>query len=160
MSSVIKQTGGEFARFFVVGVGATLLHLLVYWLINVLFNITEAAPLALNVSYLVGYGVSFIANYIVSLKWTFKTQGSMSKGVGFAFSHAINAGMHVGLLNVFSRLGAGSMIVAAIQWGAPWLAEWLPILSKPEAMLPLPVYVIVVPVNFLLVRFFLKRGDA
>ena len=157
MSSALKQTGGEFARFFVVGVGATLLHLLVYWLVNAIFNITEANPLALNVSYLVGYGVSFIANYIVSLKWTFKTQGSVSKGLGFAFSHAINAGMHVGLLNVFSWLGAGSVIVAVIQWVAPWLTELLPILSKPEAMLPLPVYVIVVPVNFLLVRFFLKR---
>lgn len=28
-----KQTGGEFARFFVVGVGATLLHLGVYLLL-------------------------------------------------------------------------------------------------------------------------------
>lgn len=160
MSVALKQTGGEFARFFVVGVGATLLHMLVYWLVNAAFSITEARPLALNVSYLVGYGVSFIANYIVSLKWTFKTQGSVGKGLGFAFSHAINAGLHVGLLNIFSWLGVGGMIVAAIQWVAPALPELLPLLAKPEAMLPLPVYVIVVPTNFVLVRFFLKRGDA
>lgn len=160
MGAALKQTGGEFARFFVVGVGATLLHLVVYWLVNALFGITEARPLALNISYLVGYAVSFIANYIVSLKWTFKTKGNVSKGLGFAFSHAINAGMQVGLLNVFRWLGAGAMLVSLVQWVAPWLPELLPVLGKPEAMLPLPVYVIVVPVNFLLVRFFLKRGDA
>ena len=34
MAPALKQTGGEFCRFFVVGVGATLLHLAVYMLLN------------------------------------------------------------------------------------------------------------------------------
>ena len=154
---MLKETGGEFARFFVVGVGATLLHLVVYLLINWLFDIGQEAALALTVSYAVGYAVSFVANYVVSLRWTFKTEGSVSKGLGFAFSHLVNAGMHLGLLNLFRAVGAGDALSMLLIWLAPWLVEWLPVLGRPESLLPLPVYVIVVPVNFLMVRFFLKR---
>ena len=107
---MLKETGGEFARFFVVGVGATLLHLVVYLLINWLFDIGQEAALALTVSYAVGYAVSFVANYVVSLRWTFKTEGSVSKGLGFAFSHLVNAGMHLGLLNLFRAVGAGDAL--------------------------------------------------
>ena len=42
-------------------------------------------------------------------------------------------------------------------WLVPWLVELLPVLGHPESLLPLPVYVIVVPLNFLMVRYFLKR---
>ena len=153
----MKQTGGEFARFFVVGVGATLLHLLVYILLNWLFGVTEADALGITLTYAAGYAVSFVANYIVSLRWTFKTDGSVSKGLGFAFSHLVNAGMHLGLLNLFRAIGAGDALSMLLIWLAPWLVEWLPVLGRPESLLPLPVYVIVVPVNFLMVRFFLKR---
>lgn len=158
MAAVVsKQTGGEFARFFMVGVGATLLHLLVYWLLNWLFGVSEADALGITLTYAAGYAVSFVANYIVSLRWTFKTEGSVSKGLGFAFSHLVNAGMHLGLLNLFRALGAGEILSMLLIWLAPWLVEMLPVLGRPESLLPLPVYVIVVPVNFLMVRFFLKR---
>ena len=158
MAIACRQTGGEFARFFVVGVGATLIHLGVYWLINWLFALGAADGLALTVSYAVGYVVSFVVNYIVSLRWTFKTQGSVSKGLGFAFAHAVNAGMHLLLLNAFRMLGAGDALSMLLIWLTPWLVDWFPVLGRPESLLPLPVYVIVVPLNFLMVRFFLKRG--
>lgn len=156
-SATLKQTGSEFVRFFVVGVGATLLHLLVYLLLNWLFDLSDKDALGITVTYSVGYAVSFVANYIVSLRWTFKTEGSVSKGLGFAFSHLLNAGMHLGLLNLFRAVGAGEALSMLLIWLAPWLVEWLPVLGRPESLLPLPVYVIVVPVNFLMVRFFLKR---
>lgn len=35
--------------------------------------------------------------------------------------------------------------------------ETFPRLLEPEALLPLPVFCVVIPVNFLLVRFFLTR---
>ena len=158
MAAVVsRQTGGEFARFFVVGVGATLLHLLVYWLLNWLFGVSEADALGITLTYAAGYAVSFVANYVVSLRWTFKTEGSVSKGLGFAFSHLVNAGMHLGLLNLFRALGAGELLSMLLIWLTPWLVELLPVLGRPESLLPLPVYVIVVPLNFLMVRFFLKR---
>lgn len=157
MPQALKQTGSEFIRFFVVGVGATLVHLAVYLLLNWLFDLSEKDGLGITLTYAAGYAVSFVANYIVSLRWTFKTEGSVSKGLGFAFSHLVNAGMHLGLLNLFRAVGAGDALSMLVIWLTPWLVDWLPVLGRPESLLPLPVYVIVVPVNFLMVRFFLKR---
>lgn len=157
MACALKQTGGEFVRFFVVGVGATLLHLVVYLLLNWLFDLSEKDALGITLTYAVGYAVSFVANYIVSLRWTFRTEGSVSKGLGFAFSHLVNAGMHLGLLNLFRAAGVGDVLSMSLIWLTPWLVDGLPVLGRPESLLPLPVYVIVVPVNFLMVRFFLKH---
>ncbi len=160
MSVPARRLGGEFARFVVVGLAATLVHLLVYWLLNALFSLHEADEAALNVTYTAGYVVSFVGNYVLSLRWTFRTKGSVSKGAGFAFSHLVNYGLHMGLLNIFLLLGAGEMLAALSRACVPALVELFPLLGNPAALLPLPVYVVVIPVNFLLVRFFLKRGDA
>ena len=156
-AAALKQAGGEFARFFVVGVGATLLHMAVYMLLNWVFNLSDKDALGITITYAVGYAVSFVANYFVSLRWTFKTEGSVSKGLGFAFSHLVNACMHLGLLNFFRWLGAGDALSMLLIWLAPSVVDMLPVLGRPESLLPLPVYVIVVPLNFLMVRFFLKR---
>ena len=157
MAPALKQTGGEFCRFFVVGVGATLLHLAVYMLLNCLFDLSEQDALGITLTYAAGYAVSFVANYVVSLRWTFRTRGSVGKGLGFAFSHLVNAGLHLLLLNLFRSLGAGDALSMMLIWLMPWLVDMLPVLARPESLLPLPVYLIVVPVNFLMVRFFLKR---
>ena len=155
----MQKMGGQFARFFVVGIAATLAHLLVYIALNHLFGLGEADKLALTVTYSIGYAVSFIGNYILSLKWTFRTGGSVKKGLGFAFSHAVNYGMHIGLLNLFLYLGVGGLMVRCLQACVPWLVEMFPILGHGEDIVPFAVYVIVVPVNFLLVRFLLTHGD-
>ena len=157
MAPALKQTGGEFCRFFVVGVGATLLHLAVYMLLNCLFDLSEGDALGVTLTYAAGYAVSFVANYVVSLRWTFRTRGSVGKGLGFAFSHLVNAGLHLLLLNLFRSLGAGDALSMLLIWLMPWLVDMLPVLARPESLLPLPVYLIVVPVNFLMVRYFLKR---
>ena len=157
MKGTLRETGGEFARFFIVGVGATLVHLGVYLALNAAFGVSEQMPLALTLTYAAGYIISFVFNYLVSLKWTFRTEGSVKKGVGFAFSHAVNAGMHLLLLNVFRSCGLGSLLASLVACLFPWLVEWFPVLGQPESLLPLPVYVIVVPMNFLMVRYFLKR---
>lgn len=156
MAPALKQTGGEFCRFFVVGVGATLLHLAVYMLLNCLFDLSEQDALGITLTYAAGYAVSFVANYMVSLRWTFRTEGSVGKGLGFAFSHLVNAGLHLLLLNLFRSLGAGDALSMLLIWLTPWLVDLLPVLGRPESLLPLPVYLIVVPVNFLMVRYFLK----
>lgn len=155
----LNKMGGQFARFFVVGIAATLVHLVVYIALNHLFGLSEENKLALTITYSIGYIVSFIGNYILSLKWTFRTEGSVKKSLGFAFSHAVNYGMHIGLLNLFLYLGVGGLMVRCLQAVVPWLVEMFPILGHGEDIVPFAVYVIVVPVNFLLVRFFLTHGD-
>ena len=155
----LHKTGGQFARFFVVGAFATLVHWGVYIALNRIFGLGEEDKLALTVTYSIGYAVSFIGNYLLSLKWTFRTSGSVKKGIGFAFSHAVNYGMHIGLLNLFLYLGVGTLMVRCLQAVVPWLVDALPLLGRGEDIVPFAVYVIVVPVNFLLVRFFLTHGD-
>lgn len=154
-----QKYGEQFVRFFVVGVGATLLHWGVYVLLNCLFGLTEQQSIALTCTYAAGYIISFVGNYIASLKWTFKTEGSVSKGLGFIFSHGVNFGLHLGLLNLFLWLGVGHILADILYYCVPWLIDMIPAAGDPANLLPLPVFVIVVPVNFLMVRFFLTHGD-
>ncbi|MCR5130274.1 MAG: GtrA family protein [Prevotella sp.] len=84
----------------------------------------------------VGYIVSFLFNYVASTRYTFRVKSTARRGAGFAFAHLINYTLQTLLLSLFLWLG----------------------LSKPIAMLP--VFAICVPINFLLVRFFLKRGES
>lgn len=81
----------------------------------------------------VGYIVSFIFNFIASTRYTFRVKANAKRGAGFLFSHIVNYCLQMLTLNFFLWLG----------------------LSK--AVAPIPMFCICVPINFLLVRFFLKR---
>ena len=81
----------------------------------------------------IAYVVSFCFNYFASTRFTFRVRSTAQRGVGFAFSHLINYLLQSLLLVLFLRIG----------------------ISKPLAMLP--VFGICVPINFILVRFFLKK---
>lgn len=85
-----------------------------------------------TVSYTIGYIISFCVNFILSNVFTFKTRANVKKGIGFIASHVVNYGLHIVLLNLFIYL------------------------SFPEKYAPIPVYAIVIPVNFLLVRLVFK----
>lgn len=152
-----RRFGPQFVRFFIVGIGATVIHWGVYVGLNSLLGITKEDPLAYNTTFAIGYAVSFIVNYIVSLKWTFKTEGSAKKGLGFAFSHVINWGMQTTLLNLMLKAGIGVCLSAWAAAYVPSLVEMCPRLADPTTLVLFPVYCVVVPVNFLLVRFFLTR---
>ena len=87
-----------------------------------------------SVAYTIGYVISFIGNFVLTNVYTFKTQATAQKGIGFVICHVINYLLHIGLLNVFIWLGV------------------------PSSLAPIPVYCIVVPVNFLLVRKVVKTN--
>lgn len=152
-----QRFGSQFVRFFIVGVGATVIHWGVYVCLNSLLNISKEDTIAYNTTFAIGYAVSFIANYIVSLKWTFQTSGNAKKGLGFAFSHAINWGMQTTLLNLMLKVGIGSRLSVLAVALFPCLVNLYPRLADPTTLVLFPVYCIVVPMNFLLVRFFLTR---
>lgn len=86
-----------------------------------------------RVALTVGYIVSFCCNYIMTTRFTFQVKANIKNAGGFAFSHIINWALQVGSLSLFLWLGVPK--------------EWAPI----------PMYMVCVPVNFLLVRFFVKR---
>ena len=116
----------EAIRFCIVGVLATIVHYGIYLLLKGVINV--------SVAYTFGYVISFIGNFVLTNVYTFKTQATAKKGIGFVICHVINYLLHIGLLNVFIWLGV------------------------PSSLAPIPVYCIVVPVNFLLVRKVLKTN--
>lgn len=81
----------------------------------------------------VAYGVSFIFNYIASTRFTFRVKSTAKRGAGFAFSHIVNYLLQTASLSFFIWLGLS------------------------ERMAMIPMFCICVPVNFLLVRYFLKK---
>lgn len=116
---------GEIVRFGIVGVGATVLHYGIYYLLQQFINV--------NIAYTIGYILSFIANFYATAYFTFASVPSWKKLFGMGAAHGINYLLHIVLLNIFLYIGIAK--------------EWA----------PLPVFVIVIPVNFVLVRFVFKH---
>ena len=114
----------EFIRFGIVGVVATAIHYGIYYILLKYINV--------NIAYTVGYLISFCINFWLSAKFTFKTEATAKRGVGFTLSHLVNYGLQLLVLNVSVFLG----------------------ISK--ALAPIPVYLICVPINFLLLRLVFK----
>lgn len=115
----------EVIRFAQVGVVATAVQYGVYLLLSIWLQ-----PLLANT---IAYVVSFIFNYMASVRYTFRVRSSASRGAGFAFAHVINYLLQTFLLSLFLRLG----------------------ISKALAILP--VLAVSVPSNFLMVRYFMKN---
>lgn len=86
-----------------------------------------------NVSMTVGYALSFVFNFFASTRYTFRVKANAKHGAGFALSHLVNYLLQMVTLNLFIWLGVS------------------------ERLAPIPMFCICVPVNFILVRFFLKR---
>lgn len=120
-----RETFLEIIRFGIVGGIATALHYGVYWLLHDIIDV--------NVAYTLGYFVSFIANYLLSARYTFRKKKSFKNGLGFACAHLFNYLLQIGLLNFFIWLGVNATLA------------------------PIPVYCIAIPTNFILVRLVFKR---
>lgn len=136
LSDKRRRQLGEIVRFGIVGVAATLLQYLIYWiLIQFIGNDVPKVKSQVysSVAMTIGYAISFIFNFIASTRFTFRVKANVKRGAGFAFSHVVNYLLQMVTLNFFLWLG----------------------LSK--QMAPIPMFCICVPVNFLLVRFFLKK---
>lgn len=86
-----------------------------------------------SLSLTIGYIISFMFNFYASTHFTFRVEANVKHGAGFALSHGINYTLQMITLNLFLWLGV------------------------PKGLAPIPMYCICIPVNFTLVRFFLKR---
>ena len=122
---VRKETFGEVFRFAVVGVIAVAIHYAAYWILQHWINV--------NVAYTIGYVISFLANYFLSARYTFREKASTRNGAGFAGAHVFNYFLQMALFNLFLGLG----------------------LSRELA--PLAVLAITVPTNFVIVRTVFKK---
>ena len=87
----------------------------------------------ISVALTIGYIVSLICNFFLTTYFTFGVKPSGRKAGGFAFAHVVNWGLQMVCLHLFVWLGV------------------------PRGLAPIPMYMVCVPVNFLLVRFFVKK---
>ena len=86
-----------------------------------------------SLSLAVGYAVSFVFNFVGSTRYTFRVKANASRGAGFVLSHVVNFLLQMATLNLFIWLGVS------------------------RDLAPVPMFCVCVPVNFILVRFFLKK---
>lgn len=136
MSEQKRQHLGEILRFGIVGLLATAVQYGVYWLLIHLIpsGISPSRMHFLTTAAMTaGYLLSFVFNFIASTHYTFRVKANARRGAGFVLSHAVNYLLQMLMLNFFLLIG----------------------ISKGWA--PIPMFCVCVPVNFLLVRFFLKR---
>lgn len=120
-----KETINEILRFCVVGVLAVAIHYGVYWLLQYWMNV--------NVAYTAGYIFSFMVNYYLSARFTFREQTSARNGAGFAGAHVFNYFLQMGLFNFFLWIGLHRLVA------------------------PFAVLLIAVPTNFIIVRYVFKH---
>lgn len=136
MDDARREKLGEVIRFGIVGGLATVLQYVIYLAMMPVLNhfIPRMGDHSLaTTANTIAYIVSFIFNFIASTRYTFKVKANAKRGAGFTFSHVVNYTMQTICLNLFVGLG----------------------LAKQWAMIP--TLCICIPVNFLLVRFFLKK---
>ena len=115
----------EFLRFVMVGLFATGLHYGIYFVLQKFIQV--------NVAYTLGYVLSFVANFYLTAYFTFGQPPSWKKAYGLGGAHLTNYLLHIGVLNLFLRVG----------------------FSRPLA--PIPVFLFAIPVNFFLERFVFKQ---
>ena len=100
-----KEQIGEMVRFSIVGVLITVIHYVVYWLLQLVINV--------NIAWTAGYIVGFVVNYYLSARYIFREKATAQNGAGFGGAHLVNYFLQMGLLNFFLWLG--------------WSAEWEPV---------------------------------
>lgn len=105
------------------GIVGVLMTLLHYGIYWLLIHYIDVSA-----SYTIGYILSFIVNFYLTSFFTFKSRATIKRGVGFLLSHGVNYLLHIILLNVFLYMGLNKMYA------------------------PIPVFCIVIPINFFLVR--------
>ena len=122
-----KSKRYQFIRYCTVGTLAAGIHYGVYYLLQ------EYEMTNLSIAYTIGYVTSFICNFFLTSYFTFRSNPSLKRALGFGGSHLVNYLIHMGLFNLFLYLNVDQEIA------------------------PLCVLAVAVPTNFLMLRFVFKH---
>ncbi|MEG1586737.1 MAG: GtrA family protein [Bacteroidales bacterium] len=87
-----------------------------------------------NLAYTIGFLISFVVNFLMTSFYTFRERPSVKKAIGFGMQQGLNYLFQIGFLNLFL---------------------WLHI---PKEWAPFPVFVVVLPINFILLRLVFKKS--
>lgn len=95
IKEIIQKYGlQQFIRFCIVGVLCTIVDALLFYLIR---NF-----LSYEISLATGYLSALIVNYILTIRWTFKSNPSVKNALGITFVHLINLFIiRMGLMYIF-----------------------------------------------------------
>lgn len=99
-----------------------------------IYYLLQLINIKFNLAYTIGYAISFIFNFIASNYFTFKTEVSVNKGIKFTVAHIINYLIQMLLLNIYIKVGI------------------------PNSIAPIFVFIIAIPINFIMVRFALNNN--
>ena len=122
-----ESIAGEFYRFCIVGLLATLIDAIIF------YQALYFAPY--QVALICGYIISLTFNYILTIKWTFNTLFSIKNAIGVFAAHMFNL--------FFVRMGLMYLFVS--------------IVGINEKMAYMPTLLISVLSNFIIIRIFLKK---
>lgn len=86
-----------------------------------------------TISFTIAYILAMVVNYLMTTLFTFKVNANTKNALGFIVSNGINYALCTALLNMFIWLGVSKQLA------------------------PIPMYAISIPVNFLIVRFVMKK---
>lgn len=86
-----------------------------------------------TVAYTIGYGVGLCFNYVMTTFFTFKKQPTKKNAAGFVASHIVNYLLEIGVLNLFLYYGMEERLAGIL------------------------TLIVVVPINFLILRFVFVR---
>ena len=89
--------------------------------------------IAVNLAYTIGYVLSVCFHWWMTFRFAFQEEITVKRTGGYLLCNGVNYVLHMIFLNTFLWLGV------------------------PEQWAPIPVYCIVVPINFLLVRTVMKK---
>lgn len=121
----------EFVRFCIVGGLSTGIHYVLYLILLKIFGVSS--EIGINVCYSAGYIAGFVFNLFMTACFTFKTNVTFLRSLGFVVTNLINYGLHIVFLNLFIGL------------------------SVPTQWAPIPTFCCVIPINFILVRTVFRR---
>lgn len=122
-----KKDGKKKKEFIRFLIVGTLATLILYAIYYVLCKMMHP-----SLAYSIAYFFSFLANFFLTSYYTFKKKPTLKKGIGFAAQQGLNYLIQLGFLNLFL---------------------WLDI---PKEYAPFPVFVIVLPINFILLKWIFK----
>ena len=86
-----------------------------------------------NIAYTIGFILSFCANFLMTTLYTFKSKITIKNFLGFGGQQIFNYTFQLLFLNIFL---------------------WLKV---PKEIAPIPVFVIILPLNFMILRFVFKK---
>ena len=95
--NISREAIGELIRFAIVGTLVTVIHYVVYWLLQLVVNV--------NIAWTAGYIAGFIFNYYMSAYFIFRKKTSAKNGAGFGVAHLVNYLLQMVLPNFFIWIG-------------------------------------------------------